>query len=112
MGHGQSSPAASLRETTDVDPGSSVLTIPPRGNKIDVVTTTLEQAPRTAVLHVGGLHYATEKGVVEAVLGRRPGVLEVEANPVAQTASVSFDPAVTSVAELRGWVEECGYHCA
>jgi Cu2+-exporting ATPase len=39
-------------------------------------------------------------------------VLDVEANPVAQTATVTFDPAVTSVGALRGWVQECGYHCA
>ena len=66
----------------------------------------------TAVLHVGGLQYATEKVIVERALGRQPGVLEVEANPVAQTATVTFDPATTSVADLRRWVEECGYHCA
>jgi Cu2+-exporting ATPase len=66
----------------------------------------------TAVLHVGGLHYASEKAVVEGVLARRPGVIAVEANPVAQTATVGFDPDRTSVAELRRWVEECGYHCA
>ena len=65
-----------------------------------------------ATLHVGGVQYASEKSVVERVLARRPGVLEVEANPVAQTATVTFDPAVTSVADLRQWVEECGYHCA
>jgi P-type Cu2+ transporter len=66
----------------------------------------------TTVLHVGGLHYATEKAVVERVLAGRPGVVAVEANPVAQTATVSFDPAETSVEELARWVEECGYHCA
>ena len=66
----------------------------------------------TTVLHVGGLQYATEKAVVEHALGNRPGVLAVEANPVAQTATVSFDPAQTSVEHLRRWVEECGYHCA
>jgi P-type Cu2+ transporter len=66
----------------------------------------------TAVLHVGGLHYASEKAVVEGVLARRPGVIAVEANPVAQTATVSFDPDRTSVVELQRWVEECGYHCA
>jgi P-type Cu2+ transporter len=65
-----------------------------------------------AVLDVRGLNWASEKAVVEAVLGRRPGVLEVEANPVAQTATVTYDPRVTSLAELRGWVIECGYHCA
>jgi P-type Cu2+ transporter len=66
----------------------------------------------TVVLHVGGLHYATEKAVVERRLGVRPGVLGVEANPVAQTATVSFDPAVTSASALALWVEECGFHCA
>jgi len=66
----------------------------------------------TAILHVGGLHYGSEKRVVERVLARRPGVLEVEANPVAQTATVTFDTSETSVEELARWVEECGYHCA
>jgi P-type Cu2+ transporter len=66
----------------------------------------------TAVLDVRGLHYATEKSVVETVLCRRPGVHRVEANPVSQTATVTFDPSVTSVRELVRWVEECGYHCA
>jgi Cu2+-exporting ATPase len=66
----------------------------------------------TAVLDVRGRNWASEKAVVEAVLGRRPGVLRVEANPVAQTATVEFDPRVTSLADLRRWVIECGYHCA
>ena len=65
----------------------------------------------TVVLEVSGMLRASEKNVVEAVLGRRPGVFAVAANPVAQTATVTFNPEVTSVAELRGWVRECGYHC-
>ena len=69
-------------------------------------------APESAVLHVGGLYYASEKAVVEQVLARRPGVISVEANPVAQTATVVYDPDATSVEALREWVEECGYHCA
>jgi Cu2+-exporting ATPase len=68
--------------------------------------------PATAVLHVGDLHYASEKAVVERVLANRPGVGRVEANPVAQTATVEYDPATTSVEALQEWVEECGYHCA
>jgi len=64
------------------------------------------------VLHVGGMYLATEKSVVEQVLRRRPGVIGVEANPVGQTANVTYDAAVTSVAELRRWVEDCGFHCA
>jgi Cu2+-exporting ATPase len=71
-----------------------------------------ERETSTAVLHVGGLHYASEKAVVERKLGAQPGMLAVDANPVAQTATVTFDPAITPVEQLRRWVEECGYHCA
>jgi len=81
----------------------------------EVVPTPVDgrvEPHRTAVLHVGGLLFASEKAIVERVLAHRPGVLEVVANPVAQTATVTFDPGRTSVAELRWWVEECGYHCA
>src|SRR6266542_1932838 len=65
-----------------------------------------------AILDVRGLNWASEKAIVEAVLGRRPGVQQVEANPVAQTATVTYDPRATSLVELRRWVTECGYHCA
>src|SRR5436309_1825622 len=76
------------------------------------MTTATERKQETTVLHVGGLHYASEKARVERALGGRPGVLAVEANPVAQTATVTYDPSQTSVKDLRKWVEECGYHCA
>lgn len=66
----------------------------------------------TVVLDVSGLHWASEQNVVNAKLGRQPGVHHVEVNPTAQTATVGFDPAVTSVADLRQWVIDCGYHCA
>ncbi len=72
------------------------------------MATTRERA----VLHVGGLHYATEKAAVERALRGRPGVLAVDANPVAQTATVDFDPGRTSLADMKAWVEECGFHCA
>jgi P-type Cu2+ transporter len=74
--------------------------------------TTATPAAQTTVLHVGGLYFASEKAVVDEVLARRPGVLSVDANPVAQTATVVYDPDATSVEELRAWVRECGYHCA
>ena len=70
--------------------------------------TTIE----SVVLHVGGLHWATTAHGVERTLLTRPGVLAVAANAVSQTATVTFDPARTDVAELEGWVRECGYHCA
>ena len=66
----------------------------------------------TVVLDVRPMLCGSEKAVVEAVLGRRPGVERVEANPVSQTATVVFDPTQTSLADLRRWVEECGLHCA
>jgi Cu2+-exporting ATPase len=66
----------------------------------------------TTVLHVGGLHWATSAATVESALLRRPGVESVEPNAVNQTATVTYDPAMTSVAELSKWVRDCGFHCA
>ena len=68
--------------------------------------------PDTVVLDVRGVQWASEKARVEAILGRRPGVLSVEANPVAQNATIRFDGSQTSVDALRDWVRDCGYHCA
>lgn len=76
------------------------------------MATVTGQRRESTVLHVGGLHYASEKAIVERRLGAQPGVLAVDANPVAQTANVEYDPGATDVATLRRWVEECGYHCA
>jgi Cu2+-exporting ATPase len=66
----------------------------------------------TAILDVRPMLRGSEKAVVETVLGRRPGVERVEANPVSQTATVVYDPTQTSLADLRRWVEDCGMHCA
>ncbi|BDX31558.1 copper-translocating P-type ATPase [Mycobacterium antarcticum] len=65
----------------------------------------------TVVLELDGVQWATQKNVVETVLGRRPGVVGAEANPVAQTVTVRYDPARTTVEDLAGWVRECRYHC-
>ena len=51
----------------------------------------------TAVLEVSGVQWATSKNVAEAVLSRQPGVISVDANPVAQTATVTHDPKRTSI---------------
>ncbi|NRQ51654.1 copper-translocating P-type ATPase [Aeromicrobium sp. YC3-14] len=66
---------------------------------------------RSVVLELDGLHWASQKNVVEAELRRRPGVLDVAANPTSQTATVTYDPAATSIEALAAWIEECGYHC-
>jgi len=62
----------------------------------------------SVVLELDGLQWATEKNAVEAVLRRRPGVTGVQANPVAQTATVTYDPGRTTIADLAGWVRNCG----
>ncbi|MBF6133266.1 heavy metal translocating P-type ATPase [Nocardia otitidiscaviarum] len=66
----------------------------------------------TAVLDARGMLWASQQHVLTAGLERRPGVLEVSPNPVAQTATVVYDPDLTTVAELRDWVRDCGFHCA
>jgi Cu2+-exporting ATPase len=65
-----------------------------------------------AVLHVGGLMGVMDGRGVERRLGSRPGVLHVEANSPNETATVHYDPSVTTLAELDRFVEECGYHCS
>jgi len=66
----------------------------------------------TVVLDVRPIWRGSETLGLERVLAGRPGVREVAVNPVAQTATLTYDPALTSPAELGRWVEECGYHCA
>ena len=60
----------------------------------------------TTVVHVGHLQWATEEAVVEFALKRLPGVQRVEANAVAQTATVTYDSRAPSVAGLRQWIED------
>ena len=66
----------------------------------------------TVILDVRPIWRGSETTGLEAALARRPGVREVVANPVAQTARIAYDPGVTSPADLGRWIEECGYHCA
>jgi Cu2+-exporting ATPase len=66
----------------------------------------------TAVVELSGVEWASTKARAEAVLSRRPGVKAVDANAVAQTATITFDPAAVSLADLRQWISDCGFHCA
>ncbi|MCH1882842.1 heavy metal translocating P-type ATPase [Agrococcus sp. ARC_14] len=72
----------------------------------------MSEKMQTAVMEVAGVHWASSKSVAEASLSRRPGVVSVEANPVSQSANVTFDPKVTSIADLTEWIRDCGYHCS
>ena len=58
----------------------------------------MSSSSRTTVLEVSGVQWASQQAVAEMVLSRRPGVTAVDVNPVAQTATVTYDPRVTSVA--------------
>nr|WP_198954438.1 heavy metal translocating P-type ATPase [Kineosporia sp. R_H_3] len=78
----------------------------------DTVASTPRAPERTVTLDVSGLRWATSAAIVERALTRRPGVVAVEANATSQSATVTYDPGATTVAELRGWVRDCGYHCS
>ncbi|MGE3325205.1 MAG: heavy metal translocating P-type ATPase [Acidimicrobiia bacterium] len=65
-----------------------------------------------AIIDVSGLRRATQAGAVKQSLEARPGVGVVDVNPVAQSATVRYDPTVTSIAAIQAWVQECGYHCS
>ncbi|MFH5244098.1 heavy metal translocating P-type ATPase [Antrihabitans spumae] len=75
------------------------------------MATSVTGSDRSVVLELDGVHWATQKNAVETTLGRRPGVVGVQANPVAQTATVTYDPSRTRVEDLAGWIRDCGYHC-
>ena len=69
-------------------------------------------SPTTVVLETLCCYRASEKAVIESSLGRLPGVLSVEANPVAQSATVTFDADATSLGVLRDRVRACGFQCS
>jgi Cu2+-exporting ATPase len=85
--------------------------MPGRGTVVDTASPTVAPGRRTIVLELKGVQWASQKQTVEAVLARHAGVLSVDANPVNQTASVSFDPSRVTADDLAGWIRECGYHC-
>jgi Cu2+-exporting ATPase len=79
----------------------------------DAVTHThVERGLTTAVLDVSGLQWASEQAVIEKALRECGGVDKVEVNPVAQTATVTFDPGRISLEELRRCIVHCGCQCA
>lgn len=63
----------------------------------------------TTRLALGGLHCAACAGIIESALGGVPGVAEAQVNAAAQRASVRWDPARTSAANLIDAVQRAGY---
>jgi Cu2+-exporting ATPase len=80
--------------------------------KEDGMVVQSDGTVRTVTLDVSGLHWATSTPIVERTLRARPGVVSVIANAVGQSATVAYDPNRTTVAQLRGWVRDCGFHCS
>ncbi len=66
----------------------------------------------TRTLDASGVQWASSKAVAEKILRQRPGVMDVSVNPVSQTATVTYDTAITDVGELAQWIRDCGLHCA
>ena len=63
----------------------------------------------TTVLKVGGMSCGGCVGSVTRVLKGLPGVLDAQVSLEKGEAKVSFDPAVASVSQLRGAIENAGY---
>ena len=76
------------------------------------MTAVTDRTYATVVLHVGGQYRGSEKLVVEKAMRSQAGVIGVDANPAAQTATVTYDPELTSVKQLRRFVAACGFECA
>ena len=66
----------------------------------------------TRTLDASGVQWASSKAVAEKVLSHQPGVVDVSVNPASQTATITFDTAVTNLDELTAWIRGCGLHCS
>ncbi len=66
----------------------------------------------TSNFEIGGLLSSMSSRGVEKQVSTLPGVSAAQVNSVAGAASVTFDPALTSVEAIRSKIQECGYHCS
>ena len=64
------------------------------------------------VLETAGLQWASQQAVLDCVLRRVDGVRSVDVNPVSQTATVAYDPSLTTISTLREQIHDCGRACA
>ncbi|VWC92026.1 copper-translocating P-type ATPase [Burkholderia contaminans] len=66
----------------------------------------------TATFEVAGLLSPLSARGVEKHLAQMPGVERVSVNPVAGSATVTYDPQRTDPERIRVAIMDCGYHCA
>jgi Cu2+-exporting ATPase len=67
---------------------------------------------KTATIEVGGLLSALSARGVEKQLARLAGVVKVEVNYVAGSATVTYHQNRIDLKAIKAKVDECGYHCA
>lgn len=65
----------------------------------------------TAILAIHSLLWVYPAADVARVLMQQPGLRTVELDLDRGLARVAFDPRVTSVVRLRGFVTDCAHHC-
>lgn len=66
---------------------------------------------KTVTVDVGGLFQVLDSELVARQLEKLPGVHEARVNYASGSATVSFDPTKTSLADMEARIRECGYHC-
>ena len=66
---------------------------------------------KEAIICVHGMLYVEDGRGVEKRLLQQPGIHHVDANYLNCTATVHYDEATISLAEIKALVGECGYHC-
>lgn len=66
---------------------------------------------KTVTLPVKGLNFAGCAHEIEKRLGKIKAITSVEASYVSQTATITYDEAVISEAQLRDLVKDCGFAC-
>jgi len=79
------------------------------------MSATVAPAPtsreRTVVLGIEDITCPSGQSTIESSLGRQPGVLDVAANWASGSATIVYDPTLTDVAQLTGWVNDTGCTC-
>ena len=63
-------------------------------------------------LRIGGMHCAACADIIESALRRQLGVVEARVSAAAQSATVRWDPAVTTAAAVLKAVRDAGYEAA
>jgi len=65
----------------------------------------------TVTVDVGGLNQVLDSALVERQLSMLLGVHSARVSYATGSATVSFDPTRTSVAQIEARIRDCGYHC-